>query len=345
MRSYSEFLLIPPKFPRKSAILVVALNLVLFGALIFCAWDSYLNLNSFRQCLRLSGLYATIDNLDEVLTMSARMAAATGDKKWEERYRNFEPKLNSAIKEALLAGKELHVSSAVAKTSEANIKLVSTENRAFDLIHSGDIKAASALLNSPEYEAEKNIYRSGMGMITDRIDAFICRQDDEKYFKNCILIVFVLLAAPTLIISLIVIFLMIKKYEYEIKKDERRFLDMSEITNNWIWELDCGMRFTYVNHNVGKFIGYAADEVLGKTPAELMPHSELSSISRLIDDLMRNPKPFCDSGRKILHRDGSSRTLIVKGIPLYGREDEFKGYRGICIREPFEFKGLPQEGG
>jgi PAS domain S-box-containing protein len=336
MWSYSELLSLHPHFPKKSVILVVLLNIALFGALIFYAWDSYRNLNSFRQCLRLSELSGTIDNLDEVLTMSARMAAATGDKSWEERYRNFEPKLNSVIEETLQVGKDLHVMNAVTKTSAANDNLVSMESRAFDLIHVGNSKAASDLLNGPEYESKKNNYRSGMEMITERIDAFICRIDDANYFKNCMLIIFVLLAAPTLIISLLVILLMIKRYEYELKKDELRFQDMSEITNNWIWELDSKMRFTYVNYNVRKFIGYSPEEVLGKTPAELMPHSEFSSINQLINDLMDNPKPFCDLHRKILHQDGSFKTFIVKGIPLYGRDDKFSGYRGICSRTPFE---------
>ena len=44
-------------------------------------------------------LRGVIVHLDEVLTMSARMAAVTGDSRWEERYRQFEPQLDAAIKE------------------------------------------------------------------------------------------------------------------------------------------------------------------------------------------------------------------------------------------------------
>ena len=42
-----------------------------------------------------------IVHLDEVLTMAARMAAATGDMAWEERYRSAEPNLGAAIEEAI----------------------------------------------------------------------------------------------------------------------------------------------------------------------------------------------------------------------------------------------------
>ena len=49
--------------------------------------------------------------LDEVLTMSASMAAATGEVAWIARYRSFEPKLDAA-----------------------SIELVKMENQAFALV-------------------------------------------------------------------------------------------------------------------------------------------------------------------------------------------------------------------
>jgi len=221
MRNYHEFLSIPPTFPIKSIILIVLLKLGLIGCLISYALDSYRDLESYRKCLRLSELSGRIDNLDEVLTMSARMAAITGDKKWEERYRNFEPKLDSAIREALEVGEELHIPSAVEKTNEANLKLVSMENQVFELIDKGQNQAASTLLDSPEYESEKKIYRGGMERIMAQINDFTRLKNADLYFKNCITIIFVLLAVPAFITAFIVILVMIKRYEYEIKKHEQ----------------------------------------------------------------------------------------------------------------------------
>jgi PAS domain S-box-containing protein len=103
------------------------------------------------------------------------------------------------------------------------------------------------------------------------------------------------------------------------------------------------MRFTYSNHKAAEFIGYAAKDVLGKTLAELMPHSELSVIGQLMDDLMNAPKPFHDSKREISHKDGSSRTFMTNGIPIYNHNDEFNGYRGNCIVILPESTGIPQD--
>lgn len=331
MQCCAKILSLPPTFPRKSVILLVFIKVTLLGSLIFYARDSYREITVNRKCLRLSELNGIIDNLDEVLSMAAQMAAATGDKSWEDRYRNFEPKLNSTIKEALEVGKELGMKRAVAKTEEANIKLTSMENRAFDLIHEGKGQEASALLNSREYKDEKDIYRIGMERIAAQINDFVDMRDSEHYFKNCMLVVFVLLAVPTFIIALIVILVMIKRYESHLNKCERRFVDMSEITNAWIWDSDSKMRFTYANHVVKDILGYEPEEIIGKTLAELMAPSKFASFLPVLNDVMINPKPFLDPERELLHKDGTSRTIRVNGIPLYNHNDEFEGYRGICI--------------
>ena len=298
--------------------------------LAYFAWDSYLEVGSSRKCLRLAELTGTIDNIDETLTMSVQMAAVTGDKKWEERYLNFEPKLNSTIKEALEVGKELRMATAVAKVHAANSKLLSMENRAFDLIHAGQGKAAYSLLNGAEYESEKNVYRKGIDQISDQINVFVNRKDDASYLKSCLLIAFVLLALPALIVSMIVIFVMIKRYEIELRKSECRFLELSEVSNAWIWELDSKMRFTYSNHMIRKFLGYHPGEIIGKTPADLVTPSKMLIFMPIINDAMDNPKPFLEPKRELSHKDGTSRTVRVNGIPLYDHNDEFNGYRGIC---------------
>lgn len=74
---------------------------------IVLAWSSWGAYRSYQitklakqRNIRIEQLRGSIIHFDEVLTMSARMAAATGDLVWEERYRHFEPQLESAINEA-----------------------------------------------------------------------------------------------------------------------------------------------------------------------------------------------------------------------------------------------------
>jgi signal transduction histidine kinase len=133
--------------------------------LIFWGWSTYrshrLNAATLERVTRLKELAGTIVHLDEVLTMSARMAAVTGEPEWEARYRQFEPALDAAINEAGALAPQA-AQSATAQTDEANLKLVEMEHRAFDLVRSGRLAEAYAILFSSEYEAQKWVYKSGV---------------------------------------------------------------------------------------------------------------------------------------------------------------------------------------
>jgi hypothetical protein len=74
--------------------ITVVLTLVLFVPQAWMTWQAYQNFNSIiKNELRLQTLSDKIIYFDEVLTMSARMNAATGNSIWEQRYRLFEPHL------------------------------------------------------------------------------------------------------------------------------------------------------------------------------------------------------------------------------------------------------------
>ena len=98
-----------------------------------------------------------IYHLDEVLTMSARLGAATGDARWEERYKTYAPKLDAAIEDALAfipKGAKTEGERLVA----GNAALVAMELRAFQLIREGRRAEALKLVTGGEYERHKRSY-------------------------------------------------------------------------------------------------------------------------------------------------------------------------------------------
>jgi two-component sensor histidine kinase len=115
-----------------------------------------------RDDLRIEQLGGTIVHLDEVLTMSARMAAATGDPQWEQRYRIFEPELEAAIAAAMSLAPESVIESGATRTDRANKALVALENRAFHLVQRGDTEGAVRVLSSDTYAAQKKSYAAGV---------------------------------------------------------------------------------------------------------------------------------------------------------------------------------------
>jgi len=95
------------------------------------------------------------------LTQSARNYAFTGDKKWEERYREVEPKLDTDIKHAIEKGDEKD-KEFFKSVDNANIALVEMEYQAIELVNDGKMTGAVRILESKEYWGQKTIYEQGL---------------------------------------------------------------------------------------------------------------------------------------------------------------------------------------
>ena len=117
------------------------------------AWSSWFVYDAYQtvrdtntRIVGLERVRGEIVHLDEVLTMSASMAAATGEVAWIDRYRSFEPKLDTAIKKAVDIARRPGIADAIRETDAANIELVRMENQAFEWVRERKLEEARAIL-------------------------------------------------------------------------------------------------------------------------------------------------------------------------------------------------------
>ena len=152
-------------------LLVLALILLLFAA---AGAIAYRGISQYRETRldiqELLQAAETIRYSDEVLTMSARMGAMTGNPAWQERYDSFVPQLDAAIAETIRRFPKAQ--KALDQTSVANDHLIALEKLAFKLSRAGHIADASALLLSEEYERDKKHYSEGLTLLTQGIHAY-----------------------------------------------------------------------------------------------------------------------------------------------------------------------------
>jgi signal transduction histidine kinase len=190
-----------PSFPLRPFAAGVALTLGLFVLAGVFAWRLYAGFREVATTdLELTKLAGEIVHLDEVLTMSARMAAATGDPSWEGRYRRFEPEFDRAIKRAITIAPEAHSVEAASATEAANARLVAIENRALALVRKGERKAAAQALFSEDYEREKRLRADGMASVIlalhQRVEHRILGYHQRGWFAVAVgSVLFVLLVA------------------------------------------------------------------------------------------------------------------------------------------------------
>jgi hypothetical protein len=162
----------------KSYTLVVVLTIVLATTCTVLAalrWVSHRCRQAGRATTehrsQITHLRGAIVHLDEVLTMSARMAALTGDLEWEDRYRRFQPQLETALREAMALAPEIGCGETATYTNVANIQLMEMENRAFHLVRQGRAAEAATLLLGEAYASRKRIYAEGTDTLARRLAA------------------------------------------------------------------------------------------------------------------------------------------------------------------------------
>lgn len=187
-----------PSSPIRFLSIAWLITLATLGAFLWCAYDSYRRFTeTTERNLRIQELRGQIIHFDEVLTMSARMCALTGDASWEARYRRFEPKLDAAIHEAMSFSLGAQTTK---ETDAANAALVQMEQKSFELARQGKLDDAKALLLSQDYATQKAIYSKGMDELGRQLaDAASATMQSERrriYFQ---------LAAGAVIIALLVI--------------------------------------------------------------------------------------------------------------------------------------------
>ncbi|MDO8206815.1 MAG: ATP-binding protein [Gallionella sp.] len=119
---------------------------------------------------------------DEVLTMSARMAAVTGDFSYEKRYDQFDPKLTREIDEVRAILPQENIVPFISETDDANNALVKLERQAFALTHQGLRQEATALLSSDEYLRLKKIYADGMEKTVNAATSLV--ESEDKHLDS-----------------------------------------------------------------------------------------------------------------------------------------------------------------
>ena len=91
----------PAFFPTAVLSGALCLTMILLTVLGWQAWSVYRSRNRTEShTFLIQQLSDRIVYFDEVLTMSANMAAATGEPQWQKRYREAEPQLDSTIKQS-----------------------------------------------------------------------------------------------------------------------------------------------------------------------------------------------------------------------------------------------------
>ena len=120
-----------------------------------------------------------------------------------------------------------------------------------------------------------------------------------------------------------------KQAEEELRRSEQRFRDVAEVSADWIWEVDATGRYTYVSEGVRLMLGYAPEEVVGRTPFDFMQPDEAQAVAASFAAIATKKRAFTDMENVVLGRGGTSHITLTSGTPILDRDGNLLGYRGV----------------
>jgi diguanylate cyclase (GGDEF)-like protein/PAS domain S-box-containing protein len=109
----------------------------------------------------------------------------------------------------------------------------------------------------------------------------------------------------------------------------KRFKDLLESTSDWVWEVNLQGVYTYVSPKIQDILGYTPEEVLGRTPFDLMPPDEAEHVRALFNTVLASQQPCYGIENTNRHKNGQVVVLETNAVPVFGQTGKLIGYRGM----------------
>lgn len=119
------------------------------------------------------------------------------------------------------------------------------------------------------------------------------------------------------------------KRKRQQQTDEERYRQLVEHVSDWIWEVDENGVYTYASPQIKDILGFSPNEVIGKTPFDLMSADEAKRVKPIFDKLLSKNLPIKSLENLNIHRDGREVILETSVSPIINKEGKCIGYRGV----------------
>jgi len=120
-----------------------------------------------------------------------------------------------------------------------------------------------------------------------------------------------------------------RQAESALRDSKKRMQIFVDAASEWLWETDADLRITYVSNRIKDTLGFEPGNFIGKTRVEMRDQSvERSSKKWAAHNAdLQAQRPFRDFVYA-LKGDGSVTYIRINGVPFFGEDGVFRGYRG-----------------
>ncbi|MCL5281770.1 MAG: PAS domain S-box protein [Planctomycetes bacterium] len=120
-----------------------------------------------------------------------------------------------------------------------------------------------------------------------------------------------------------------KRAEEALVESRKKYRGLVEKINDWVWEIDAHGVYTYSSPRARELLGYAPEEIVGKTPFDFMPPAEVQRVWNAFQPIWLARKPLEQLENTLVRRDGRLVTVETSGMPVFAEDGTFLGYTGV----------------
>jgi hypothetical protein len=113
-----------------------------------------------------------------------------------------------------------------------------------------------------------------------------------------------------------------------LKESEERYRAIVQSTSDWIWEIDEAGKYNYCSDSVLNILGYSVEEIIGKSPFDLMSPVEAGRVGAIFQGIVERKERIVDLENWNLHKDGHKVCLLTNGSPILNEVGDIIGFRG-----------------